>query len=185
MYHAAVVNISSNRRQKNMYEKNKLAHTSRTITTCNALTWQAHVIIDMYKYMYLQPWMSHIYHSIFITIWVCVCVHHGKQSVLIFCSCVCLLFHVFCCCCGCYCSFCCYIVIALDSTCAVSTCTTCQCLSGKMNVEFNLSGLSDRHVHRVNRLKLPNNTVEKVCVTHRRWLNRMLSMSKLIWKLFA
>lgn len=37
-------------------------------------------------------------------------------------------------------------------------------ISEKMNVEFNLSGLSDRHVQRANHLKLPN-MAEKVCVT--------------------
>lgn len=96
---------------------------------------------------------------------MCVYAHQGKQSVLVF-----LLVRVFVCLflfflssCSCLLLLCDsdYIVIALDIVLLRVHARRANVYQEKMNVEFDLSGLSDRHVRRVNRLKLPNNTVAK------------------------
>lgn len=111
------------------------------------------------------PWMSHIYHTIFITQNVCVRASgQTKRARFSACSCVCLFVSVFffssCSCLLLLCDSD-YIVIALDIVLLRVHARRANVYQEKMNVEFDLSGLSDRHVRRVNRLKLPNNTVAK------------------------
>lgn len=80
--------------------------------------------------------MSHIYHYLHNR--MCI-VAQTKRGV-------CLLFF----------SLFIFIVIVIAVEC--DTCTTCQCLSHKNGREFNLSGLGDRHVQRVQLGKNSTNT---------------------------
>lgn len=76
-----------------------------------------------------------------ITIFITECASWHKQSA------VCV-----------YCFFSLFIFIVVVIAVECDTCTTCQCLSHKNGREFNLSGLGDRHVQRVQLGKNSTNT---------------------------